>query len=114
MPDFPGPIPGTPTDASTLIEAIDRLKAMGFTRDMFVTRDAVVRCGSCEHDAAPSELDLHHLIRLEGVSDPADMSAVLGLECRVCGMKGTAVVRYGPEAEPHDVAVLRAIDDQRD
>lgn len=108
-----GPMAGTPTGASTLLEALERLRGLGFARDMFVTPDGMVRCGSCHHDAPPDKLDLYHLVRLEGVSDPAEMAAVLALECTVCGMRGTAVVRYGPEAGPQDVAVLRAVEDHR-
>jgi hypothetical protein len=80
---------------------------------MFVTPEAMVRCGACHHDDHPSDLVLHRLRRIEGASDPGDMAAVLALTCNVCGAKGTLVVRYGPEAEPQDDAVLLAIDDQR-
>lgn len=114
MPEEPTrPIAGEPTGASTLLEALDQLRRDGFDRDMFVTREATVRCGSCHHDAAPSDLNLHQLVRLEGVSDPGEEAAVLALECTVCGTRGTAVVRFGPEAEPQDVAVLRAVEDLR-
>lgn len=105
--------PGQPTGASTLLEALDHLRSLGFDRDMFVTEDAMVRCGSCHQDTAPADLDLLELVRLEGVSDPADEAAVLALTCRLCGARGTAVVRYGPEAEPHEDVVLRAVEDHR-
>jgi hypothetical protein len=80
---------------------------------MFVTADAMVRCGTCHQDTAPTDLDLLELIRLEGVADPADEAAVLALQCRLCGARGTAVVRFGPEAEPQEDAVLQAIEDRR-
>ena len=107
------PVAGEPTGATTLMEALERLRAVGFAGDMFVTADATVRCGSCHEDTPPSELDLECLVRLEGVSDPADEAAVLALTCRVCGARGTAVVRYGPEAEPQEDVVLRAVEDHR-
>jgi len=107
------PVAGEPTGASTLLEAIERLRGLGFAKDMFVTRDAMVRCGVCHQDTAPDKLDLYHLVRLEGVSDPGEEAAVLALECTSCGTRGTAVVRYGPEAEPQDNAVLRAVEDHR-
>ena len=106
-------VAGEPTGGRTLLEVLADLKAAGYERDMFVMPDATVRCGSCHHDAAPEDLVLHELRRLEGVSDPSDMAAVLALECKVCGMRGTAVVRYGPEAGPQDVTLLRAVEDQR-
>lgn len=107
------PVAGEPTGASTLLEALEQVRAMGFEGDMFVTSDAMVRCGACHHDAAPTELNLHRLVRLEGVSDPGEEAAVLALECTVCGRRGSAVVRFGPEAGPQDAAVLRGIADHR-
>lgn len=107
------PVAGQPTGASTLTEALERLRGAGFAGDMFVTEDATVRCGTCRQETAPDELDLECLVRLEGVSDPADEAAVLALTCGACGGRGTAVVRYGPEAEPQDDIVLRAVEDRR-
>lgn len=106
------PIPGVPVDR-TLMGVLAGLLADGFETDMFVTATGKVRCGACRHDADPADLELHAIRRLEGASDPADEAAALALVCRVCGARGTAVVRYGPEAEPQDIAVLRAVEDLR-
>lgn len=111
--DHDTPMPGTPTGASTILEALDWLKERGFGGNMFVTDGAVVRCGACRHDMPAAELDLRHLIRLEGASDPSEMAAVLGLVCHDCGTKGAAVVRFGPEASPDEAEVLRAVEDHR-
>ena len=105
-------VPGVPGE-DTIQSVIAELQGRGFTADMFVTPDARVRCGACDHDAAPTDLELAALRRIEGDSDPADMAAVLALTCLVCGCQGTAIVRFGPEAEPQDIAVLRAVDDER-
>lgn len=101
------------TDGSTLLEALEQLRDKGFDRDMFVMADAKVRCGSCHQDTAPKDLNLLELVRLEGVSDPSDEAAVLALQCTRCGARGTAVVRFGPEAGPQDDAVLSAVEDHR-
>jgi len=106
------PIPGVPTDR-TLSGVLEHLKEDGFTGDMFVTPAAMVRCGSCHADAEPRALQLHSIRRIEGASDPADEAAVLAVTCPHCGAQGTAIVRYGPEAEPQDAEVLEAIDDLR-
>lgn len=111
--DSTRPIAGEPTGASTLLEALDQLRAVGFDRDMFVTAEAMVRCGSCHQDTAPADLNLLHLVRLEGVSDPGEEAAVLALQCTVCQARGTAVVRFGPEAGPQDDAVISAVEDHR-
>jgi hypothetical protein len=110
MPERPSP--STPSDA-TLVTVLGTLAEAGYTADFFVTADALVRCGRCHRDVAPAEMRLEGLRRLEGASDPADMAAVLAVACTHCGAKGTAVVRYGPEAEPQDEAVLLAVDDRR-
>jgi hypothetical protein len=107
------PMAGTPTGATTLLEAIGRLRDMGYGGDLFITEEGMVRCGSCHHDTAPEALDLRHLVRLEGASDPSDEAAVLALVCRECGAQGTAIVRYGPEASPQDAEVLRVVEDHR-
>jgi hypothetical protein len=101
-----------PTDR-TLIEVLGELSDEGFTQDMFVTTGSMVRCGTCHADTPPTELELDRLVRIEGASDPADMAAVLGLTCRHCGARGTAVVRFGPEADRQDDEVLAALDDHR-
>ncbi len=105
--------PGVPSDTTTLVSVLAALSADGFDGDFFVTEEVQLRCGDCRADVDPTEAVLHGLRRLEGASDPADMAAVLSLECPRCGAKGTAVVRFGPEAAPHEDEVLAAIDDQR-
>ncbi|HLT15426.1 MAG TPA: hypothetical protein VK007_01890 [Acidimicrobiales bacterium] len=111
--DHDSPMVGTPTGATTLIEALDQLRQLGYDHDLAVTDEAAVRCRSCGHEMPADGLDLDHLIRLEGASDPADMAAVLGISCTDCGMRGAAVVRYGPEASPAEAQLLRTIDDHR-
>ena len=105
-------IPGVPTD-DTIVSVLADLAAKGFAANMQVTPDARVVCGLCGHDAAPEELELDELRRIEGASDPSDMAAVLALRCRTCGAQGTAIVRFGPEAERQDNIVLRSVHDER-
>lgn len=109
----PEPEPGAPAGPSTMIELLADLRTQGFERDMYVIPDGTVSCGACGHAAAPTDLILHALRRLEGASDPADEAAVLAVECRVCGARGTTIVRYGPEASQADTAVLLAVEDRR-
>ena len=104
--------PGVPQD-STLVEVLAALAEEGFTEDVQVTEDGQLCCRRCGHCVAAEDMELLVLRRVEGASDPGDMAAVLGLQCPGCGMKGAAVVRYGPEAGPGDVIVLRHLDDRR-
>jgi hypothetical protein len=47
--------------------------------------------------------------RLEGKSDPSEMSAVLKLRCQHCGTEGSLVVSFGPSASAEDQDVLLAL-----
>ena len=104
--------PGVPTDR-TLVEVLAGLAEEGFTEDVLVREDGHVCCRRCGHCVAPQDMQLRHFRRVEGASDPGDMAAVLGLECPECGTRGSAVVRYGPEAGPGDVIILQHVDDRR-
>jgi hypothetical protein len=111
-PSTPTPA-GVPSDNTTLVAVLAACAAEGFDGDFYVTEDAMLRCGACRAEHAATETVLWGLRRLEGASDPADMAAVLSLECPSCGAKGTAVVRFGPEAGPADDQVLAAVEDRR-
>jgi hypothetical protein len=103
---------GVPADR-TLVELLADLRAEGFTQDVNVGDDGQLCCRACRHCVLPEEMDLLTLRRIEGASDPGDEAAVLGLRCAGCGQLAVAVVRYGPEAGPGDVAVLQAVADRR-
>jgi hypothetical protein len=107
------PVPGAPSDNTTLVELLADLRAKGFDRDIRVTEDGQLCCRDCGHCVAAEDMELLELRRLEGASDPSDMAAVLGVRCAGCGAKGVAIVRYGPEAGPGDEIVLRHLPDHR-
>ena len=107
------PIAGAPSDNTTLVAILQRMAADGYAGDVFITDDGLLRCGACRHTMAPYDMEVHAIRRLEGASDPADMAAVLALVCERCGAKGTAVVRFGPEASAGDAAVLAGLEDHR-
>jgi hypothetical protein len=111
--DLTPPVAGAPSDNTTMVNVLESFRERGFDADFFVTPDSTVRCGVCRHAVAPQELNLDLMRRVEGASDPSDMAAVLGLICPACGARGTAVVRFGPEAGPEEDDVLRALDDHR-
>lgn len=104
---------GNPHDV-TLVGVLAGLSDEGYSGDFFVNEDdGSICCGSCRSCQLPDAVRLDGLRRLEGASDPADMAAVLALTCGACGVKGTAVVRFGPEATVGDAIVLRHLDDAR-
>jgi hypothetical protein len=101
-----GVIAGVPSDNTTLLEVLAELAAKGYGGSMWVTENGKIRCEGCQHEFDPSELRVHELRRLEGASDPDDMLAVVAVECPVCGLKGTVVLHFGPEASAEEMEAL--------
>lgn len=104
---------GVPSDNTTLVAVLGELREAGFTADFLVVEGARLRCRECGGHVPGGHVPLDLLRRVEGASDPADMAAVLGVTCPHCGSRGSAVVRYGPEANENDTDLLLALDDDR-
>jgi DNA-directed RNA polymerase subunit RPC12/RpoP len=112
MQDERAPGSGQPTNYPadvSLGEVLAEFEADGFT-DQFEIDDATgaCTCGACGRATSPDSIDVVTGRRLEGASDPAEMSTVLGVRCPHCGRRGTAVCRYGPEASEGEAALLLA------
>jgi len=104
---------GGVTGGLTLSEVLREYEQRGF-RGQFVARPSgQVECISCQHEVPPEQLLLRSMRRVEGVSDPADMSMVAALECPRCGALGTATFMYGPYASPEEGSAMRALQDVR-
>lgn len=97
----------------TILEVLADLETLGFTGQFMPREGGEVECVTCHQRSPADETVLRHLRRLEGESDPADMVAVVGLECPHCGTRGTAVLSYGPEASLVDSEVLGRFEDCR-
>ena len=103
-----------PVGAETsLVEILTSYAGAGFTIDMFVTDSGSLECGSCGAVTAADRVDVHSIRRLEGASDPADMSVVLAVVCPICHARATAVLRFGPEATEAEATVLARTNDCR-
>jgi hypothetical protein len=107
------PEQGAPSDYTTLTDVLHGYSEAGFTSTFAAQDGCVVRCDSCGSELDPSRMHMRSLRRMEGASDPADMMAVVALECGVCGASGTMVLGYGPTASDVDSDVLRALQDGR-
>ena len=103
---------GDPSD-STLSELIGQFEATGFTGQMAARPGGHLRCFSCRTDSDAADVELVDLLRIEGASDPDDMSAVAALVCPHCGARATAVLGYGPEAGEDDADVLSRLHSSR-
>lgn len=108
------PVPGAPSDNTTAVAEIDALREQGYGADFVVGEGGVVRCTQCRHEEQPGDLDVDVFRRLEGASDPDDMSAILAITCRDCGTKGIVMVGYGPNASPDEGDLLLAVDTPED
>jgi hypothetical protein len=106
------PLPHLQGDVG-LVEVLEELSGAGYRTDFLVDDEGRTKCRTCGRDWAAKELQLDGLRRLEGTSDPADMSTVLALTCPGCGAQGTAVLRYGSEAGPGEATLLRELDEPR-
>ena len=101
---------GAPQDPRGLDEIIATLSADGFACSMTALAGGDVRCGECGQASPANDFTVETLRRTEGASDPGDMSAVVALTCPRCSARGTAVLRFGPEAGEADEDVLAALD----
>jgi hypothetical protein len=99
----------------TLVEAMARLEAAGFGADFHVVAgpEPQVKCGSCGVTMAPTAIEVLHVLRLEGESDPAEEVMVAGVRCVACGCQGVLVASYGPMADPADSDVVATLANAR-
>jgi L-asparaginase/Glu-tRNA(Gln) amidotransferase subunit D len=80
---------------ATISEAIEKLKAQGFTLDLNLKQN---RLKVGEHEYTADEFEIVDLYRYEGQSDPADEATVYALASR-SGLKGILVTGYGATAD---------------
>lgn len=104
---------GIARDAETLVEVLNRLEWRGYDGQFRALDGTRVKCLTCHHEYAASDLAIRRMTRLEGASDPADMLVVMGIVCPRCAAKGTLVLNYGPDSTVEEADVLVALDDQR-
>lgn len=105
------PVPGVPSDNTTLVSELQDFRDRGYGADFLIEDGPAVLCRQCDHRIPASDLDLDALRRLEGASDPDDMVALMALTCPSCGTKGTAVVHYGPNATESEDELLLAVEE---
>lgn len=80
-----------------LSEVTDRVDGSG-TAQFQVVDAGDVLCLTCRNVIPADAVDASRATRLEGASDPADMTMVVPVECSACGADGSLVVAYGPNA----------------
>ena len=83
---------------STITEVLEGYAQGGFASSFIVTDDCALECDECGTASEPDRFQMSSLRRLEGMSDPADMVAVVAITCPVCGARGTSILGFGPTA----------------
>ncbi len=92
-------------EADTLIDAIARLRELGFTHDLSASEDGLLVCGECAVAEDPAVVTIDHTLRFEGDSDPGDEAILLAVTCQ-CGAQGIYTAAYGAATPAADTAVL--------
>ncbi len=76
----------------TLSEAVDDLCAQGYTDELMITEEGILKHTE-PLDPALFMIDSFH--RFEGPSDPADLSIVYAISSEELGLKGLLIDGYG-------------------
>jgi hypothetical protein len=84
------------TDYETLVEAIQDLKARGYTKD-FNLKENCIECRELNLQLQPEQFEVREIHRFEGMTNPADSSVVYAIESGD-GLKGLLVDAYGAYA----------------
>lgn len=58
----------------TLVEAMQRLRSMGYVHDFSATSGGDLWCGECRSSHDPATLSIAETVRFEGDSNPDDES----------------------------------------
>lgn len=101
------------TGGLTITDALREYESRGYGGQFMVGRGGTLECCECHAKASADHFTLDSLLRIEGVSDPADMNAVAALRCHACGVRGIATFVYGAQAPSEDGEALRLLEDQR-
>ncbi|WP_214071486.1 phosphoribosylpyrophosphate synthetase [Mucilaginibacter sp. dw_454] len=80
---------------ATISEAVEQLKAQGFTLDLSLENDHFKADGAVY---PADEFEIVDLYRYEGASDPADEATAYALTSK-SGLKGILVTGYGATAD---------------
>lgn len=92
----------------TLLDATQRLRAVGFELDFTATASGQLRCATCGLDHDPEDMTVGEIVRYEGASDPNDESILLALASE-CGSKGLFSAAFGHSAAPADAEALHRL-----
>jgi len=79
---------------STLVDAINGLKAQGYTEDFNLKEDHIA-CSNSKHQLSPDDFKVDNVFRFEGESDPEDQAVLYAISSEKYNLKGTLANAYG-------------------
>lgn len=100
------------SDNTTMTRVLHEMDDAGWSGQLIALAGGSVRCTNCRTVTAAADLEVQAERRLEGSSDPDDMSLVIAARCPACDTPSTMVLGYGPATSDEDGDVVVAL--QRD
>ena len=91
----------------SLSEALSRLAARGFTRDLRARDGRLCDVTGDAYD--PELLAIDEVVRFEGESDPDEQAMLFALRSQSGAALGTYVVVYGAQMPPEDAEVVHRL-----
>jgi hypothetical protein len=85
----------------TLSDTIRRLQADGYLGNWYATAEGNLRCTESGEELDPAELQVDHVLRFEGQSDPGDMTILYALRTP-SGDKGIYSAPFNADTPPED------------
>jgi hypothetical protein len=89
----------------TLSDAIRRLQSEGYTGNWFANADHDLECNESGEVLDPADVEIDHILRFEGASDPDDMSILFALRTPG-GAKGLYSAAFGAEMPAEDADLI--------
>ncbi len=91
-----------------MLEAVARLKALGYVLDLRAAAGAHLVCPACGIRVRADAVDVDETVRFEGDSNPADESILVAVTLP-CGDRGLFSAAFGAATPALDVDVLQAL-----
>jgi hypothetical protein len=89
----------------TLSDAIRQLQADGYDGNWFANADHALECNESGAVIDAADVQIDHILRFEGESDPGDMSILFALRTP-SGAKGIYSAPFGADMPPEDADVI--------
>lgn len=89
----------------TVSEATRRLQAEGYTGNWYATADGALQCNETGEVADLADIQIDHILRFEGQSDPGDMVIMYALRAP-SGDRGIFSAAYGANTSTEDADVI--------